>query len=168
MQSLTIRMIREAFPVDPIIPKELAVADTYHVEHLYEIMVGKAWNELSEDQYRCCSDGTSLLSDQGFLYYLPGYMTDSITNTEAADVVPSYLVWGLRFGRSEFTDARTRFVLGSFNTGQMAAFVLWLGWYTLRFGYSMDVHRCYEAVERTTGPNPGLGFPEFRLGNVVD
>jgi hypothetical protein len=168
MQSLTIRKIREAFPAHPVIPIEQAVAVTYGVEHLYEIMVGKAWNELSEDQYRRCSDGTSLLSDQGLLYYLPGYMTASITNTEAADVVPSYLVWGLRFGSSEFTDARTRFVFGSFNTGQMEAFVLWLGWYTLRFGYSLDVHRCYEAVERTTGPDLGLGFPELRLGNLVD
>ncbi len=84
--------IASCFPVHPIPPARNAIIDTYMVEHLYEILGGKPWPNLTASECRHCSDGFTFLTPIGLHYYLPAYMTAQIVDAEEADVVVDRLI----------------------------------------------------------------------------
>jgi len=159
--ALIANSIRESFPEHPIIASSEAVEDTHSVEHLYERLVGRSYREPSIEDYRACVDGMSLLTTAGLAYYLPGYLLASIEDVEAADVIPGSIVSTFSIGRWPSFDGRTRAIFGSFTSRQKLAVALWLGFYTIHFGFDQDVHNCYRALQCGADLPKAHAFPDF-------
>jgi len=127
MKSLADR-IRDAFPTNPVPLADSAVEDTYCVEHLHELLAGKAWDVPTVYEYRCCDDGFSLLTVLGLHYYLPGYLVAELTDPETADVIAESVTFAFA-GRSQFSQDRMRLLGLEMTVPQCVVIRDWLLYY---------------------------------------
>jgi len=100
--------IASAFPLEPIPVED----DLTHCSHekryggayggpcddcseIAEFFAGKRWNQPTVLEYRRFCDAITLMTQEAFNYYLPGWMTASLIHCEDADVVPDYLLYAM-------------------------------------------------------------------------
>jgi hypothetical protein len=138
--------IRSSFPLTPLPHPDEAVEKTYCVEHLYERLAGRTWDEPSVADYRFCEDGFSLLTVRGLHYYLPGYLLAEVVDPETSDVLAQYVTFTLADDGSHFSQRRLA-DMGRLVTGdQMEAIALWLTLYTLRYESDKYVRKSFETL----------------------
>lgn len=151
MQSLVKHKIQEAFPVSGVPAASAAIEQTHSVEHLYEILGGRCWTDLTPTQYRRCSDGFSLLTVIGLHYYLPGYMISELDDPQEADVVAEYWTYHLG-GDSEFDTLRMNSLGELITLAQIEAVALWIGYYVNTYEKNKYTERSYATLEQWTNP----------------
>ena len=73
--------IRRAFPVQPVLPTSQPLAttrgDDWSVGRIAKTLAHRPWDEITFDEFLACGadELKSYLTDQAFLYYLPGLLT---------------------------------------------------------------------------------------------
>src|SRR3954453_4178069 len=72
-----------------------ASADAPDAGELREEFAGRTWKSLTLEFLRRHSLAIFLMTPEAFRYYLPAYMSVSITNPDEADVIPETLVSAL-------------------------------------------------------------------------
>ncbi len=100
-----VKEIALAFPLEPIPSPDEITRCTYDqknggansgpcsdCEEISEFFAGKRWNEPTAADYRRFCDATFLMTQRAFNYFLPGWLTVSIADRDAADVVPDHLI----------------------------------------------------------------------------
>ncbi|MEZ6119031.1 MAG: DUF6714 family protein [Pirellulaceae bacterium] len=127
--------IASYFPVQPIPTARDAIIDTYMVEHLYEILGGKPWPNLTPVECRQCSDGFTFLTPIGLHYYLPAYMTAEVVDAEEADVVIDSLIGLFQRGRF-YRDDRYLDFWRLFTDDQLGVIRRWLDHYETAYDFN--------------------------------
>ena len=139
-QSL-INEIAARFPIEPIPFAEDITRCTYDKRNggsfsgpcsdcaeIAEFFAGKHWNEPSVVDYRRLCDSTSLMTQNAFNYFLPGWMSASISDRSAADVLPDYLISTMS-GRSEYAATRIENCYATLTDSQLLCIKRFILWY---------------------------------------
>ena len=133
--------IAAAFPLDPIPLAGDITRCTYDKKNggffsgpcsdcveIVEFFAGKQWNEPSPLEFRRLCDATSLMTQNAFNYYLPGWMTVSIVDRITADVLPDYLISTMS-GQSEFSATRIEKCYECLAESQLLCIDRFIVWY---------------------------------------
>jgi hypothetical protein len=139
-QSL-INEIAVAFPLDPIPLADDITRCTYDKKNggsfggpcsdcvkIAEFFASKQWDEPTPLEYRRFCDATSLMTQNAFNYYLPGWMTASVADHRSADVLPDHLISTMS-GRSEFSAARIEKCYECLSESQLLCIKRFIVWY---------------------------------------
>ena len=139
-QSL-INEIAVAFPLDPIPLADDITRCTYDRKNggsfsgpcsdcvkIAEFFASKQWDEPTPLEYRRFCDATSLMTQNAFNYYLPGWMTASVADHRTADVLPDHLISTMS-GRSEFSAARIEKCYECLSESQLLCIKRFIVWY---------------------------------------
>ncbi len=93
-----------------------------------DFFAGKQWNEPTPIEYRRFCDATSLMTQNAFNYYLPGWMTVSIADRITADVLPDYLISTMS-GQSEYSAERIENCYECLSESQLLCIERFIVWY---------------------------------------
>jgi len=133
--------IAAVFPLEPIPSNDDIARCTYDKKNggsysgpcsdcseIAEFFACKRWNQPSAIEYRRFGDATSLMTQSAFNYFLPGWMTASIIDRLAADVVPDYLISTMS-GRSEYKANRIEECYNYLIDSQLNCVKRFINWY---------------------------------------
>lgn len=157
--SSLIDEIAAAFPLEPIPAEDDLTHCTYEKRYggtyggpcddcseIAEFFAGKRWNEPTVLEYRRFCDAITLMTQNAFNYYLPGWLTASLIHCEDADVVPDYLLYAMS-GAAGIDEARIERCYYTLNVKQLLCVKRFIYWYQPFVGpNNMDVHIALERL----------------------
>jgi hypothetical protein len=110
-----------------------ASADAPDAGELREEFAGRTWKSLTLEFLRRHTLAIFLMTPEAFRYYLPAYMSVSITNPDEADVIPETLVSALN-PSAKVDEAYKTARLTAFDAAQKRVIASFLGFLAEHYG----------------------------------
>ncbi len=125
------QQIADCFPSLPLIVDTLITNCSHNCDECSEIeefFSGKRWNQVSASEYRRQCAATSLMTQEAFNCFVPGWMTVSILDSRTADVLPCGLI-SIMGGQSDFCRNRIHEFYTTLSLKQLECVSHFVEWY---------------------------------------
>ena len=125
--------IANCFPTQPL-PAETLITNCGYGRGCLEcseiaaFFAGKRWDQISPEEYHSQYTATSLMTQEAFNYFMPGWMTVSILDSATADVIPDNLIYAMA-GQSESYTQRIHSFYERLSLRQLHCVSQFIEWY---------------------------------------
>jgi hypothetical protein len=128
-----VEQIANCFPTHPLSAETLITNCGYGLgciecSEIAAFFAGKQWDQITVQEYHSQYPATSLMTQEAFNYFMPGWMTVSILDRSTADVIPFNLIRTMA-GQSKFCAQRSHSFYGSLSLRQLHCVSQFIEWY---------------------------------------
>lgn len=128
-----VEQIANCFPTKPLSAQTLITNCGYgrgciECSEIAAFFAGKQWDQISAQEYHSQNSATSLVTQEAFNYFMPGWMTVSFLDRKTADLIPDNLIHTMA-GQSDFCTQRTHSFYGSLSLRQLHCVSQFIEWY---------------------------------------
>ena len=128
-----VEQIANSFPTQPLPAETLITNCSYgggcdECSEIADFFAGKRWDQISPHEYHSQHSATSLMTQEAFNYFMPGWMTVSILDHATADVIPENLIHTMG-GQSEYCTQRIHSFYRTLSLRQLQCVSQFIEWY---------------------------------------
>ena len=128
-----VEQIANCFPTQPLSAETLITNCGYgrgceECSEIAAFFAGKQWNQISAAEYHSQHTATALMTQAAFNYFMPGWMTVSISDRKTAGVIPDNLMYTMA-GQSESYTLRIHSFYAGLSLRQLHCVSQFIEWY---------------------------------------